>query len=232
MSLTRSRSLGWAALSLLGIAGCATGPAPRPLPSDHPKELLQTVCAVGRDTHSVKGSFILKVHTPRANGQFPATAEATDPDRLTLEITNLLGGTEAIVRVEGKKYEIQLPSKKNQAPEKGEGLWNGLPLRWAPELFLGRIPCPGRDRLGDSQVTVVNGQLVVEMPHTLATDPERFVYSDFAGKDGALLPQSIHWERKGSVPISVEFKMDGNTKWEVHSAQGEVKVRWKDRTPN
>lgn len=229
--------------SLLGIVVCAisvlSGCAHQSVKSDGSPEalgaLLDAACAPARDSSEVTGSIWLKASSPEASGQFPANVKATAPSSLVLEVTNLVGGTEAIIKVDGLKYSIQ-STKKNVREQKGYGTWGGIPLVWATELFLGRIPCP---RAADRALAAApNGALEVRTKRDLSHPAERFVYT-FRSWGSKPWPETLHWERlssKGSVDVSVDFKFDdpedgtsSPRKWEAKSSLGEVKVRWKDR---
>ena len=171
----------------------------------------------------------MNLDSKEAKGGFPAQVSATAPGHVTLEVTNLLGGREALIRVAGGKYSVEAPSKNGQAARKseGSGSWGGIPLRWAAELFLGRMPCPNmahRLRLRVEE----SGDLVAE------GDGERFTYRfrKWAGKPWA---DSLHWEDLSQPSLSVDFKFDdpedksgAPKKWEAKSPRGQVKVRWRD----
>ncbi|MGK5089583.1 hypothetical protein WDW86_18685 [Bdellovibrionota bacterium FG-2] len=203
------------------------------------KVWLDSACSLGRTTKGVKGSVWLKAKSKEASGQFPANVEAkatAEGSELRLEVTNLLGGTEALISVKNQTYRIEVPAQ-NKVLEQGQVSWGGIPLRWATELFLGRIPCPsGSAESADSKVEIDStGRLDVSIPRTLEGDAERFIYS-FRSWAGRPWPEALKWERKGSIPLVVEFTFDDPEdrtaiprKWEAKSARGEVKVRWKDR---
>jgi hypothetical protein len=234
-SVTSSLVLALAtALGLLGAA-CSHAPVSRDV---DPRALLNQACLPGMDVKSVKGSVWLKAKSKDASGQFPAIVDAPSADRLKLEVTNLLGGTEAILSVEGRRYKIEVPKKKGRS-EEGESYWGGIPLQWANALFLGRIPCPDATIAKDAALSRgPEGELIVETPKTLDRLPERFVYR-MRSIEGGYWPESLHWERKGiagSAPIIVDFSFEdpeaktrSPQKWEAKGSQGEVKVRWKER---
>ena len=94
-------------------------------PDQDPAELLAQACKPGARIVSARGSVWLKAKSKEASGQFPANVKAS-PENLELEVTNLIGGTEAFIQVKGKKYEIRVPgkSKKDKARvEKGANSW-------------------------------------------------------------------------------------------------------------
>lgn len=212
--------------------GCAHAPV---APSGDPKDLLIQACDPGKAIRTSKGSVWIKAKSKEASGQFPAVVQVNGPESLKMEVTNLVGGTEAFITVEGKHYTIKVPGKKNASSE-GSDSWGGIPLRWATELFLGRVPCPPQAERKTAQVVLTpKGELQVSARATLEHDAEKYVFT-FKKWEGREWPEGLHWERLGSVPVSVDFKFDdpeegthSPKKWEAKSDRGEVKVRWKDR---
>jgi hypothetical protein len=224
-----------ASLAVL-LASCAHAPVEF---KGEPREALAQVCSPGAQLKSARGSVFLKAKSKEASGQFPAEVDAPGPDRLKIEITNLVGGTEAIISVEGTHYTINVPKQKNRS-EKGERSWGGIPLQWSNALFLGRIPCPPTASLSGTGVTVnKEGDVVAETTRTLEAPAEKFVYHTRQVAD-LLWPETLHWEKldsAGGVAVAVDFKFDepeagsrSPRKWEAKSSQGEVKVRWRERT--
>lgn len=232
----RSFALVCSLLLALAVQGC--GRAPIRKESD-PKILLDQVCAIGRKTEpgvkGVKGSIWMKASSRDASGQFPAQVTAQIPDRLDMEVTNLFGGREAVIRVTGKQYSIEVPGKKNENRQ-GTHSWAGIPLQWATDLFLGRVPCPASGSLQDAALRInEREELVVQTKAAVDQDAQQFVYR-FKNVSGRQWPEALHWERLSAAPLKVDFKFeepeDGTrspTKWEAKSVEGEVKVRWKER---
>jgi hypothetical protein len=220
------------ALALILVSGCATAPTERE--ASDPKLLFTQACAPGTGAQLVKGSIWMKAISKDASGQFPATVTAKAPDTLLLEVTNLLGSTQAIITVEGRKYTVTVPDKAgNRTRREGAGSWGGIPLNWASDLFLGRIPCPTETQIAGARLSVnEERQLIVDIERG---EREKFVYS-FRQWAGKAWPERLHWEKHGKIASAVEFKFDdpedrsaSPRKWEAKSALGEVKVRWRDR---
>ena len=219
-------------LGILVLTGCA-----------HPKfsirkfdlvSLANQVC-VKRDPHrSIKGSVWMRVKSKEASGQFPAAVLADGAGKLKMEVTNLLGGTEAVITVDGTHYLIQVPNKPERK-EEGYGYWGGIPLQWAADTFVGYLPCPAGGVTGAKIGMGTDEDLIVQTVSSLGREPERFVYH-FREREGKPWVDSLQWERMGALKSSVEFKFyDPNEetgipqKWEARSSQGEVKVLWKER---
>jgi hypothetical protein len=192
--------------------------------------LFADACRPGQKNQAVKGSIWMKLNSKDAKGQFPASVDAAAPDQVTLEVTNLIGGREALIKVRQGKYSVEVPDRAGGIGRRAEGLgsWGGIPLRWASELFLGRIPCPSASTKAPKLQVTDSGDLIVQ------AGAERFIYH-FRQWAGRAWPESLHWESKGYPATSVDFKFDdpedktgSPKKWEAKSTRGEVKVRWRD----
>lgn len=221
------------AAALVIMSGCATATVGR---GWEPRALLDVACSPGAKIIGVEGGVWLKAQSKSASGQFPAQIRAEAPDQLQMEVTNLIGGQVAVIRVNGSKFDINLPEKGGRS-RTGYDSWGGIPLRWATDLFLGRIPCPPTSVWKSAEITVSDsGELVVQ---TFSAGgkrrAEKFVYGfrSWAGKPWA---ERLRWERLGASRSHVDFRFDdpedesrSPRKWEAVSEQGEVKVRWKDR---
>ncbi len=220
---------------VLLAGGCATLSSQK---KSDPGYWLTRACEPGEGIRQVNGSVWLKANSKEASGQFPASISVTAPSTLQMEVTNLVGGTEALVRVNRDEYSIEIPGKKKSAPQsqKGYGTWGGIPLRWSTDLFLGRIPCPPAESFKTLRPQRIGEEgLKVEVPEGLGLPTESFEYH-FRVWLGEAWPDSLVWTRGGSMPVRVEFKFEepedltrSPRKWEAKSDQGEVKVRWRER---
>lgn len=194
------------------------------------------VCAIGRGIDTVSGNAWMRVQSPELKGQFPASIVARRDGDLDLEATNLVGGVEARVRIRDRILQVQ---EKNDAEFRVRAMdsWAGLPIRWASELFVGRIPCPlptesGNRAEGDSARPEV----------FRVTDAEggRFEYT-MTKEDGVLWVKKLVWvHRSGQPALEVEFSsMEAEThsplRWTLvskrvdGSTSAELKVRWRER---
>jgi hypothetical protein len=219
---------------VISFSGCAHHVSSEEAHARTPEALLNYACRPGTTVQSVQGNTMMKVNSKDGSGQFPASVKAQAPDQLRMEATNLIGATQAVITVQGRDYQVQVPTSSGlQKREQGRDSWGGIPLRWAAALFLGRIPCA---EAGSPSDILPNGDLRVQVVGDSFKDPETFTYH-FRDWDGHPWPESLHWERKGTLATQVDFKFDhpdGKTgsplKWEAKSQQGEVKVIWKDRS--
>lgn len=242
-----SRFMGLLVGSVLALQGCShappTGSSSKKKPN--PQALLKLACYPGTRLESVKGAAWLKAKSKDASGQFPALIQVAGgaSPTLHLEITKPLGGTYAILRVQGTEYTVDVPSKQEQN-RSGRDSWGGIPLVWATDLFLGRIPCPKSEVQASSRLSIgPEGELIVEAPEGAGRKAEKFVYrfkSETRADGKRLWPESLSWSssRQDGQPLSVEFRFDdpeerswSPLKWEATSPFGEIKVKWREREP-
>jgi hypothetical protein len=198
-----------------------------------PKALLAEACSPGHDLREARGVAWMKAKSPDASGQFPASIQAKAPSSLKLEVQQPLGGTAAILTIEGRDLQIEIPGK----PERGRrerDSWAGIPLRWATDLFLGKIPCPDAKSLAQASLVIdSDDELIVSVPSDSTGKLARFVYRFDEKKTGHFWPKFLHWE-SGSAGVDFEFddpesETQSPLKWQAKSKQGEVKIRWRDR---
>lgn len=211
------------------VTGCAHLPEAQ---KRDPAYLLSQACQAGSSVKKVSGSVWIKAKSPEASGQFPADVLAQAPSTLKLEVTNLLGATEATVTISGDQMVIDSIHKKagESAVEK-QGSWAGIPLRWAVDLFLGRIPCPPE---GATLSSPEDDVLVARSGQSGGpVETYEFRLKDYAG---GLIADSLVWTQSGSAANRVEFHFydpEDHTRspkrWDATSPHGEVKVRWRDR---
>ncbi len=218
-------------IALLG--GCASA---KKVNERDPAELLAEICSVGTQNQIVHGSLWMKAESVEANGQFPADVRMDSPTELRMEVTNLLGGTEAVIEVHGNQYSVKTPNQK-QGEQKGNGSWGGIPLSWSTALVLGRFPCPTAEQRKLAKIEALDAEVLsVSIPAKLGQDAEKFRYKlrSWAGK---LWPFQIEWEKVGPFGNTVSFDFedpeDGTRvprRWSARSKAGSVKVRWKSRS--
>jgi hypothetical protein len=213
--------------------GCATSPT-KPEFIKTPQQIYQEICSIGDTLQSAQGSVLIKTNSKEVTGQFPATVSIQNPQQLRLEVTNFLGGTEAIINVLGDRYEVLGQRGGATQRETGYGTWGGIPLRWASDLFLGKIPCPVITQTSQLK-TNEKGELEVVIPGSPVMEAQKFTYR-LEEKAGRFWPTVLRWERMTTPILSVDFKFDDPEKqtrspqrWEANSSRGTVKVRWRDR---
>jgi hypothetical protein len=228
----------FAALSLTGCAGARIHREEAEL-----KKVFSEMCAPGTGVRESRGSAWIKISTTEESGQFPAQFHATAPSKLDIEVTNLVGSVEALIRIRADHYTVKWTGKET-VEEEGSGAWRGIPLQWAVDLFRGQVPCPSLEALGSSREDIPRVRLVSEDNGDVSatvqypgSNPvtEHFIYrvKEWSGKSWA---ESLKWKRDGVEPLEVEFKFEAPdettaspTRVVAQSPLGEVKIRWKER---
>lgn len=205
--------------------------------------LLKMVCKPSEKVLGVRGSVWLKAKSKEASGQFPATVlvEGVKDGRkphLKMEVTNLVGGVEALIEVTGDEYFITGPKLKTAM--KGKQSWGGIPLEWAHVLFMGKIPCaPQKEWTGLKLTSTGDHQLTVRRLVQGAHAQEEIFAYELKKWGEELWPEHLVWTRHlNGKETRIEFRFQdpeegtgAPMRWEAKSVMGEVKVRWKDRTP-
>lgn len=114
-------------IALLGLSSCGHGArAPLHLSSRYqPRELLKLACGPARDIRVTKGSAQMSVKSREASGRFSSLIEARSPSYLKLEVLTPLGGTYAVLTVDGADYVIDVPGhpERNRS---GSDNWAGI----------------------------------------------------------------------------------------------------------
>lgn len=176
----------------------------------------------------VKGEVWAKVESPELSGQFPASVRAVSPAQLYLEVTNLIGSPQAWMKIENGKIDLKLTpeNQKEWGRQSMKSIFAGLPLEYAPDLFLGRMPCPKR-KVGDPELKmkVVNEGLEVVSGST------RYFYhfTEYIQKPWA---ESVVIQSKMKIEVEFFSPLDPDRaplRWVASSPRGKIEVRWKDR---
>jgi len=230
-------------LSLVNISlivSCST-PFPRVGVGYSPQILFERTCQRGgAGVESVQGWVTIKANVPDFFGQFSAAIFASaSRQSLQLELTNLLGGTEAYIRIQGDRYQVMRASRLQA---EGRSTWNQIPLHWIRDLFLGKVPCPSLSDTpsasSQTQMTMhqgSDGELILLVSKSGVVQERFTFYFELYQKQP--WPQFLHWEQLKPVPVTLDLKWSspdektGSSKrWEVQSAQGKIQVRWTQQT--
>jgi hypothetical protein len=232
-------------LSMPFLFGCASTPN---LSEFTPRELMESACPAdfidGTHPKVVKGSIWTKIASKEMSGQFPATVLVEYPKRLAVEVTNLIGAPQAWMKIENGKTELRFTeeNEKEYGKASARTMLGGLPLELAPRLFAGGIPCPSDAKNKDIRVKQTDTGLEVIELDLRSRDQVRYVYTftRYAGKPWV---SEIEWEKlaKGArrsakskvirVVREEPSSPDGAPKrWSASSEQGEIHVRWKERS--
>lgn len=228
------------------VLSCAT--APQLTRTYAPSELYSAVCEAGAQLQSAEGEIALRMRSDDLSGRFSAQVRVWAPESMRLEVTNLFGGTEAVISIRRNRYEIIRYREGESHEERKVSNWGGIPLILAYDLFLGKFPCPklpsegpnGSPNTSNEKNTRLriepNGNLVIEVRDRNESVTQEFIYSFIEYKDKPW-PSSLHWTRReDKKSIFVNFQFDdpeketlSPLKWEAQTATHEIKVRWKER---
>ncbi len=220
---------------LVSVSSCSHAPTEkgRLRAQIEPRALLAEACRPGQSIQQASGVAWMKAKSPDASGQFPASIQAKAPSSLKLEVQQPFGGTAAVLMIEDRDLRIDVPGKPERS-RREQGAWAGIPLRWATDLFLGRIPCPDATSLQQASLAIDSeDELIVSLVADATGKPARFLYRFDRQKDGRYLAKFLRWE-SGGAAVDFEFgDPESETlsplKWQAKSKQGEVKIRWRDR---
>lgn len=218
----------WVSVAILTVgAGCSTGT--KKAQNSQAVSDLKSVCTAGSTIEKARGSVWVKAKAFGSSVQFPAHVMA-DRGGLELQAVNLLGGQEAVLKITGNKYSLDVP----RAPHRnrtGDGQFSGIRVEWLTRLFLGQIPCPKDwDDLDESDVEVDDqGRILAK------SGDETYAYSllDWAG--GAWASHLEVRNKKTDKTVHFDFESpEDQTRavrlWQGTSGDGEIKVKWSSRT--
>jgi len=236
-----SRKSAFIATSLAFGLGSSCSSLPKNLGTA--QDLFEATCsgpqAPGKSVTKVSGSIWAKVESPELKGQFPATVLAQAPNKLALEVTNLIGSPQAWLKMEDGHVNLKLTPATQRAygQQSIRSIWGGLPLEFAPDLFLGRVPCPRTGTGRDLRISVVGERLEVIETDLATKARSKYLYS-YRGYDGRPWPKALTFQGvlKSGQAIRVDFEFESPSgagaiaeRWSATSTRGTAKVRWKDR---
>jgi len=216
-------------------SGCAHRQAADLRDTAAAEQAVERSCSIGRTVRQAKGRVGIRAIDVRGKSvQFSAFVNAEQQGTFRLEATNPLGGTEATIEYRDGRFVVSRPGKGTELDRQATH-WNGIPLRFALELFLGRVPCP-------EPASLDRGSFRLTAPGTVEWElsgAERWHW-EFRDENGSTWVDRLVWqslapgarEREGEVEFlfrDPDSKSGTPSVWEVKSRQGEVKVRWRDR---
>jgi len=177
----------------------------------------------------------MKAQSKEVSGQFPAVVLAkANPHsglELRLEITELLGSRVALIEIRGDEFKVQ--SSGGESKKRNVNSWGGIPLEWASQMFLDRVPCPNVQEFS-SLTWVWKGDDEV---HGKSKDGETIWIYQFREWNQKPWITQVSWQKSPNVSLKVrredpDLNEGWAKRWEALSESGQVKVRWKDRTSN
>ncbi len=193
----------------------------------------------GKGVRSAQGSVRVTLKSKDVSGQLPANVQVNSNQILKLEVTNLIGGTQALVTVDHGRYEITNYREAVPTHQVGYDYWGGIPLKWATPLFLGQIPCPAHETGIEPQLELLeDGGLKVTLPQRQDAEKQVWIYQ-FKEWEAHPWPVSLAWAetgRRGGTGSEILIQFESPEKgtgspehWEAKSNYGQVKVKWRSR---
>lgn len=225
-------------LSFLFLSACASTPMFQGLSG---RELMAAACP-NLTGKKISGSIWTKIESKEMSGPFPASVRVDYPEHLAVEVTNLIGAPQAWLTIDHEKIDLRFTAENQKEfgrPSAAREVLGGLPLEIATRLFAGGVPCPSDDKNQDVRVKQISDGLEVVSLDLRTRSTTRYVYS-FIRYEGKPWVREVSWEKKTkavgknrTVKITREEPMDPDgapRRWIALSSQGEIRVRWKDRT--
>lgn len=197
-----------------------------PLDSQRAKKVFSQICSTQKLPSSVEGSVWMKAKSKDASGQFPAAVQVKSLEEMKLEVTDLLGSTEARIEVKKKRYRIEIPKQKKKIL-KNKDTWAGIPLRWAPIVLLGGVPCPSRPLLKKGEILL--GEDDSSFRWVSAKQSFEYTLSEVSKP----WVEKVIWSNE-SQKVVFEFSRpseedDSAQHIKISSSKGEVRLRWRER---
>jgi hypothetical protein len=216
-------------IPLLGLhlISCSTLPqaSHQKLSTSEAKAFLTKWCSsVGRPSsahHELKGEVLVRSSTREFKGQYPASVHFSKEGTFVLEVTNLIGGTVAMLKVNESSIEI-IYSSQPKFNRKGIKSYMGLPVKLLLQMLHGDLPCPDlkEDVFGDTRILVKDGRFHWEF--------ER------AETDAGMIPFKVKITEAGREQVDFRIEkwnqMEGYAeKVKVSTPEGELKWTWRSR---
>lgn len=167
------------------------------------------------------GDILVRSSTKEFRGQYPASIHFSKDKEFTLEVTNLIGGTMAMLK--GTPAEIQIISPgKPQYNRKGIHQYMGLPVPLFAKLIHGDLPCP------DTTSLKVEGSEILLNDGTLEWRIER------SDQDSGSVPVRMRIFDQGKVKVEMAIERWNSEesyaeKVRIRTAEGDLKWSWRSR---
>ena len=167
------------------------------------------------------GEILVRSSTKEFKGQYPASIHFSKDKSFTLEVTNLIGGTVAMLKGDPGSVEVFSPSRP-QYNRKGIKQYMGLSIPLFAKLLHGDLPCP------DSKVVNVEGYEIIIKDSGLEWRIER------SDSSSGSVPVKTRILEQGK--LKVEMLIEGwnskehfAEKVKVHTSEGDLKWSWRSR---
>ena len=167
------------------------------------------------------GEILVRSSTKEFKGQYPASIHFSKEKDFSLEVTNLIGGTVAILKGDPNSVEV-FSTSRPQYNRKGIKKYMGLPIPLFAKLLHGDFPCP------ESAAVKVEGSEIIINDADLEWRMER------SSEDSGSVPfrTRIFDHRQLKVEMLIEHWNAEEfyaEKVKVHTSEGDLKWSWRSR---
>jgi len=151
------------------LASCSTAPkaSDKTITESEAREFLSKRCSlVGTGSAALKGlsgEILVRSSTREFKGQYPASIHFSNKGEFVLEVTNVIGGTVAMLKGNSESIEI-ISLSRPRFNRKSVKNYMGLPVKLLLQLLHGDLPCPDLTdvRSEGSRILVSDGVRVLE----------------------------------------------------------------------
>jgi len=170
----------------------------------------------------IRGELLVRSSTREFKGQYPASVQISKNGELVLEVTNLIGGTVAMLKGDLNSLEV-VSRLKPQFNRKNIRHYMGLSVPLLVQLLHGDLPCPSSTAIEADGTSIVlkDQSLIWKIERSDAKSgavPLRLVILD-----GATVQVDMTIERWNSDQSYAE-------KVKVTTPEGDLKWTWRSRT--
>jgi hypothetical protein len=214
------------ALSFL-LYSCSTMPkaSHETFSTDEARNFLQTYCSSIGDSEKkmqeMNGEILVRSSTREFKGQYPASIHFSKEGSFSLEVTNVIGGTIAMLKGGYDSVDV-ISSSKPQYNQKSVKQYMGLPVKLLAQLLHGDLPCPSISNLR------TEGEKIVISDGRLEWQVER------SDRDSGAVPYRarIYEGSKLKIDLIIErwnAKEAYAEKVRVTTPEGDLKWTWRSR---
>jgi len=194
-------------------------------PIKEAQDFLQTYCSsIGdpkKQSQEMNGEILVRSSTREFKGQYPASIHFSKEGFFSLEVTNVIGGTIAMLKGRTDSIEV-ISTSRPQYNQKSVKQYMGLPVKLLAQLLHGDLPCPSISNVR------TEGEKIVISDGPLEWQVER------SDQDSGALPYRARIFEGSQLKIDLIIER-WNTKEayaekvRVSTPEGDLKWTWRSR---
>lgn len=166
------------------------------------------------------GDILVRSSTKEFKGQYPASIHFSKDKSFSLEVTNLIGGTVAILKGDLNSVEVFSPSRPKYN-RKDIKQYMGLPIPLFAKLLHGDLPCP------EQGAVEAKGSEIVVRDQGLSW---RFERSDL---DSGSVPTRVLIFEQDKIKVEMLIESWSSNhyaeKVKIRTSEGDLKWSWRSR---